>query len=51
MMEKLSPQNKKAMNLTVSETDLFKLMVLCMTAEESDKATCQKNGLIPVHQN
>lgn len=41
----------KAMNLTVRETKLFKLMVLLTIAGEWDKATCQTHGLIPVHQN
>jgi hypothetical protein len=41
----------KAMNLTVRETELFKLMVLCTTAGEWDKATCHTHGLIPIHQN
>jgi hypothetical protein len=49
--ERLSPQNKKAMNLTVRETELSKLTVLCMTAGEWDKAAYQTNGLIPIHQN
>jgi hypothetical protein len=49
--KRLSPQNKIAMNLTVTETEIFKLTVLCMRAGEWDKATCQKNGLIPIHQN
>jgi hypothetical protein len=49
--KRLSPQNKKAMNLTVRETELFKLTVLCMTAGEWSMATCQTNGFIPVHHN
>jgi len=36
--DRLSPQNKKAMNLTVRETELSKLILLCMTAGEWDKA-------------
>jgi len=39
------------MNLTVREKELIKLTVLCMTAEERDKATYQKNDLIPIQQN
>jgi len=39
------------MNLIVRETELIKLTVLCMTADEWDKATCQKNGPIPIQQN
>jgi hypothetical protein len=34
--ERLNPQNMKAMNLTVRDTELYKLMVLCTTAREWD---------------
>jgi hypothetical protein len=34
--ERVSPQNMKAMNLTVRDTELYKLTVLCATARECD---------------